>query len=176
MTQPDYEQKKKKCWEEYLAFNDEEYSKSAFSYAFDRAYALGKQTETITQEEIEKAAEKHADELRVISGIPGALVPMLHDIAKSSYLQGAQDFLGKQEMEADTVIQGWVARDKRDNALLLHAGEPYRTWSGYQMDARQDVWESDFASFLPLDSKLFPDLTWDSDPEEVELILKRKKK
>lgn len=43
MGNKDYEQKKKKCWEEYLAFNDEEYSKSAFSYAFDRAYALGKQ-------------------------------------------------------------------------------------------------------------------------------------
>ncbi|OKY84333.1 MAG: hypothetical protein BHV69_09945 [Bacteroidales bacterium 52_46] len=122
MNNQDYEQKKKKCWEEYLAFNDEEYSKSAFSYAFDRAYALGKQ-------------EKDVDE---------------------------------------TVIRGWVARDKRDNALLLHAGEPYRTWSGYQMDAKQDVWESDFASFLPLDSKLFPDLTWESDPIEVELIIKRK--
>lgn len=42
MNNQEYEQKKKKCWEEYWAFKDEEYSKSAFSYAFDRAYALGK--------------------------------------------------------------------------------------------------------------------------------------
>lgn len=42
MNNQEYEQKKRECWEEYLAFNDEEYSKSAFSYAFDRAYALGK--------------------------------------------------------------------------------------------------------------------------------------
>lgn len=57
--------------------------------------ALGKQTETTTQEDIEKAAEKHADELRVIPGIPGALVPMFHDIAKSSYLQERRKHGGK---------------------------------------------------------------------------------
>lgn len=66
-------------------------------------FALGKQEikQEAEQEEIEKAAEKHADELRVISGIPGALVHILHDIAKSSYLQGAQDFLSKQEKDAE---------------------------------------------------------------------------
>lgn len=167
MNNREYEQKKKKCWEEYLAFNDEEYSKSAFSYAFNRAYSLGKQTQTTTQEEIEKAAEKHADELRVISGIPGALVPMLHDIAKSSYLQGAQDFLGKQEKDADTVIQGWAARDE-DGHLFMYCTKPER-------DEALQVWMGRYADF-DLRNALFPDLTWESDPEEVELIIRRKKK
>lgn len=51
---------------------------------------------TMTDEQIEKAAQRHADELRVRSSIPGALVPMLHDIAKSSYACGAQDALRNQ--------------------------------------------------------------------------------
>lgn len=76
----------------------------------------------------------------------------------------------------DTVIQGWVCRDKKDNALNLHAEEPYRTQSGYQKGDEPDWWESDCASFLPLDNNLFPDLTWESEPLEVELIIKRKKK
>ncbi len=169
MNNQDYEQKKKKCWEEYLAFNDEEYSKSAFSYAFDRAYSLGKQTQTTTQEEIEKAAEKHADELRVISGIPGALVPMLHDIAKSSYLQGAQDLLGKQEKDAEeTVIQGWVARDKNGDLVCCAGSKPFK-------EEKLPFWRVDFRNFIEcIPNDLFPDLTWDSDPIEVELIIKRK--
>lgn len=84
--------------------------------------------------------------------------------------------LGKQEKDADTVIQGWVCRDKKDNALNLHAEEPYRTYSHYNTDDKPDWWESDCASFLPLDNSLFPDLTWESDPQEVEIIIKRKKK
>lgn len=35
----------------------------AFFHAFDCAYALGKQAETITQEEIEKAAQERADNI-----------------------------------------------------------------------------------------------------------------
>ena len=50
----------------------------------------------MTDEQIEKVAQQHADELRVSHSIPGALVPMLHDIAKSSYTYGAQDALSHQ--------------------------------------------------------------------------------
>ena len=78
--------------------------------------------------------------------------------------------------ENDTMIQGWVCRDKKDNALNLHAEKPYRAQSGYDVCDESDWWESDCASLLPLDKSLFPDLTWESDPIEVELIIKRKKK
>lgn len=62
MTQQDYEQKKRECWEEYLSKYKTTYTRTAFDFAFDRAYALGKQTETISQEEIEKEAiEKHTE-------------------------------------------------------------------------------------------------------------------
>lgn len=122
MTQPDYEQKKRECWEEYTTISPQY---KAFSFAFDRAYALGKQ---------------------------------------------------EKEKDTDTVIQGWVCRDKKDNALNLHAEKPYRTQSGYDVYDEPDWWESDCASFLPLDNSLFPDLTWESEPQEVEIIIKRKKK
>ena len=74
----------------------------------------------------------------------------------------------------DTVIQGWVCRDKKDNALNLHVEKPYRAHSGYDINDEPDWWESDCASFIPLDKDLFPDLTWESEPEEVEIIIKRK--
>lgn len=64
----------------------------------------------------------------------------------------------------NTVISGWVARDA-DGDMFLYQNEPNRieiTWFGYMMHS------------LPKDS--FPDLTWDDDPIEVELIIKRKKK
>jgi len=72
------------------------------------------------------------------------------------------------------VIQGWVCRDKKDNALNLHAEKPYRAQSGYDVCDEPDWWESDCASFLPLDKSLFPDLTWESEPLEVEIIMKPK--
>lgn len=68
MTQQEYEQKKRECWDtlrnELLAGEvqwDPVSRKKIFNYAFDRAYALGKQTETITQEDVEKAAEEYAE-------------------------------------------------------------------------------------------------------------------
>lgn len=72
------------------------------------------------------------------------------------------------------VIQGWVCRDKKDNALNFHAEKPYRAQSGYDVCDEPDWWESDCASFLPLDKSLFPDLTWESEPLEVEIIMKPK--
>lgn len=76
--------------------------------------------------------------------------------------------LGKQEKDADTVIQGWVARDK-DGALQLWESKPQRnniTWDEWGMAK----------GLMLLPDELFPDLTWESDPEPVEIIIKRKKK
>lgn len=120
MNKSEYDQKKRECWEEFwdeisgnidFAPGVDDRMKEHIYDTFDRAYALGKEKETITQAVIERAAEKYADGLKVSSAIPGVIVPMLHDIAKDSYICGAQDTLGKQEKDtADSVIQGWVAR------------------------------------------------------------------
>jgi hypothetical protein len=171
MNNQDYEQKKKKCWLQFCQENgvNQELNISifdAFDYVFDRAYALGKQTETISQEDIEKSAEKFADGIRIPASFPGFMVPFINGLAHDSYLQGAQDFIGKHEKEADTVISGWAARDK-DNMPRLHYDKPERTSGGY--------WQGGFkSSYLP--RNVFPDLTWESDPLEVELVIKRKKK
>lgn len=121
MTQADHEHKKAECWEEasrrYGLSLMNGTIHAAFNFAFDRAYALGKQ-------EI------------------------------------------KQETDADTVIHGWVARDN-NGKLYIYSDKPERYNKGFR-------WVLGSA-FLPLPSDLFPDLTWDDDPIEVELIIKRKK-
>lgn len=45
MTNQEYEQKKRECWEEYTrkCVHEGKSAYGAFNFAFDRAYALGKQ-------------------------------------------------------------------------------------------------------------------------------------
>lgn len=141
----------------------------------------------IMQNEIEKAADEYVYERQKIRHYAkreeDATIRDFDKTAKAwdsydmmqAFESGANLFLGKQN-DADTVIQGWVCRDKKDNALNLHAEEPYRAQSGYDVCDEPDWWESDCASFLPLDKSLFPDLTWDDEPQQVEIIIKRKKK
>lgn len=113
MTQKEYEQKKRECWEEYTTISPQY---KAFSFAFDRAYALG-----------------------------------------------------KQERDADTVIQGWVCRDNNSlNTQVVIGDKPKRTGFNY--------WENKSADCITLPKDLFPDLTWDDGPIEVEIVIKRKKK
>lgn len=42
---------------------------------------------------IEQLAKDHASELRVSTAVPGALMPMLADIAESSYKCGVEDIM-----------------------------------------------------------------------------------
>lgn len=70
------------------------------------------------------------------------------------------------EKDADTVIQGWVARDDDGQLLYLYGSMPTR---GINM------WNGHGSLLMPLDAKLYPDLTWGDDPIEVEIIIKRKK-
>lgn len=74
--------------------------------------------------------------------------------------------LCKQEKDADTVISGWVAVDD-DGDLFLYRTKPAR-------DEVSGMWMS---GECPLDVgiNLFHDLTWESDPQEVEITIKRKK-
>lgn len=69
------------------------------------------------------------------------------------------------DKENDTVIRGWVARDE-DGNLFMYSTKPERIGT---------MWMGEFANF-DLRNNLFPDLTWDDEPIEVEIIIKRKKK
>lgn len=75
--------------------------------------------------------------------------------------------LGKQKKDTDTVIQGWAAREG-DGALALYSTKPER----YEKSL---LWMGRYANFY-IQEDLFPDLTWESEPEPVEIIIKRKKK
>lgn len=112
MTQQEYEKAKAECWIEFCKEHPIETPSisigEAFAYAFDLAFALG-----------------------------------------------------KQEKDADTVIQGWVARDK-DGEIYLYEDKPVQC---------SDEWAGRLHPEFD-----FQKLRWTSDPIEVELIIKRKKK
>ena len=173
MTQPDYDQKKRECFVKFCKDNgiDQEVNISifdAFDQIFDRAYALGKQ---------EKDAEDDRT-LKVNRQLFCQLCANADDYINEhleeedsdyTYYQGRSDALhelyrGECKDADETVISGWVARDKDDD-VFLYQNQPDRNeiaWNGYMMHS------------LPTDS--FPDLTWESEPLPVEIILKRKKK
>jgi poly-D-alanine transfer protein DltD len=73
-----------------------------------------------------------------------------------------------KEIESLPKIKGWVARDQQvdefyGNGLILHHSKPTR---------EGNEWSSKtIAMHLPLD--FFPDLTWESDPIEVELLIRK---
>ena len=75
-------------------------------------------------------------------------------------------------LDADTVIHGWVCRDKVIN-------EPFTSdlFLAFEQPTRIEVWGKwgDMGDYVEIDSALFPDLTWNNDPEEVEIIIKRKR-
>lgn len=119
MTDKEYDKAKEECWvdfcRKFLPEADSEATmKDVIDYAFDRAYALG-----------------------------------------------------KQEKDADTVIQGWVGRDK-DGAVYVHKTKPYR---GAGNHGKPEFWVAEAIVELPQNS--FPDLTWESEPIKVNISIKR---
>lgn len=165
MNNQEYEQKKKKCWLQFCREKgiDKEVNISiyeAFDSIFDCAYALGKQKEEVTQEEIEKAANEFADREYEIGEVDWAA---LH----KGYYHGMKDALDKQEKDAEgTVIRGWMARNM-NGSLYLYRYKPKRNF----MQCR---WEEEIMDVSTTDD-MFSDLTWGDVPQEIELIIKRKK-
>ena len=156
MTQQDYEQKKKKCWLQFCREKgiDKEVNISiyeAFDSIFDRAYSLGKQ-------------EKKAKSMQ-LSDVKQKIDAWMDSHTEEEVYECLKKYGAVEDV--DTVIQGWVARDE-DGHLFMYCTKPER-------DEALQVWMGRYADF-DLRNALFPDLTWDSEPEEVEIILKRKKK
>lgn len=109
MNNQDYGKAKAECWEE---FNNnvamcEDRPKICFFRAFDYAYALGKQTEAITQEDIEMAAEKYTERAYYPVGQSDCSEDFhmeAEECLAEAFKAGANFALGKQEKDADTVI------------------------------------------------------------------------
>lgn len=108
MTQPDYDQKKRECFVKFCKDNgiDQEVNISifdAFDQIFDRAYALGREKETITQVEIESHSVEYATDVNNarLSACPEAIRPQLYpeyemDDLANAFEAGANFALGKQ--------------------------------------------------------------------------------
>lgn len=177
MTDKEYQEKKRECWEE---FNDivrfqthPSDPMNTFFQIFDRAYALGRQTETVTQEEIENEAVDYAfaeNKKRPDARRDTAPEYMSEDLI-DAFKAGANFALGKQEKDADTVIQGWVARDE-DGRIYLYEDEPKR--ENGKPYGKPSEWVSENI-MTKLSVASFPDLTWESDPIEVEIIIKERR-
>lgn len=171
MNNQDYEQKKRECWENVkFALRAPNTAREVFEFIFDRAYALGKEKETITQEEIEEAAEKYAEKEMEYVYSEEWDSEYVQGLIESAWYDGANYTLGKQEKDADTVIQGWVARDEVAIRPALYTSKPLRQKKGFE----DGYWSYGMQIGLSLDPSLFPDITWESDPEPVEITIKRK--
>ena len=108
MTQTEYDQKKRECFVKFCKDNgiDQEVNISifdAFDQIFDRAYALGREKETITQEEIESHSVEYATDVNNarLSACPEAIRPQLYpeyemDDLANAFEAGANFALGKQ--------------------------------------------------------------------------------
>ena len=101
MTQTEYEHKRRECWEEFWKDGNltPHNINQAFNYAFDHAYALGKQQKTIAQEDIEKAAEAFATPPIGNGGM------FTREQVKELLVRFAQLLLNKQEKDADANIK-----------------------------------------------------------------------
>lgn len=86
-----------------------------------------------------------------------------------AYKLGKQFGNSEQLNAEDTVIQGWVARAS-DGNLALFKRKPDRE---IYRRSNNGLWFG--GSMSELDANLYPDLTWDDDPQPVEIIIKRKK-
>lgn len=172
MTQSEYDKAKQECKKDLrnkLMLGN--LQGDLFSATFDRAYALGKVKDLISQDEIDKAAVIAAANYNNPFDEP-AYDKRFYDGFKA----GANFAIGKQEKDADTVIQGWVAVDEAYNECYLHTNKPtHENRPIADTGDYESYWRSKGQTYL-LDADLFPDMDSDSDPIEVEIILKRKKK
>lgn len=73
-----------------------------------------------------------------------------------------------KEIESLPKIKGWVARD--ECGLLFYRKKPYR-YDGIFYSHWTDEYGPN--SEIPLDDSLFPELTWEDEPIEVELIIRK---
>ena len=74
-------------------------------------------------------------------------------------------FPPKKEQKPETKITGWVARD-RNGEICIYEDYPERI-------SAQQFWFGQGSNRI-LDQKSFPDLKWEDEPVEVEIIIRKK--
>lgn len=157
MNKQEYEEKKRECWEEFCRANPSHnksiFARKVFDSVFARAYELGKQ-------------EKDGIDLKKLD-------KMLDDALEKETKESLNQWLS--EKDAGTVISGWVAIDEAFHQCFLHIEKPIQKAQPIADTGDYDtVWDSNGKTYL-LDTGLFPDMDSDSEPQECEIIIKRKK-
>lgn len=78
--------------------------------------------------------------------------------------------LGCRHIENTPKIKGWIARDENGD-LYAFVKKPERSLGEFELKDKT-LWE-DFTGngSIRLPKELFPDITWESDPIEVELTI-----
>lgn len=127
----------------------------------------------MTQQEYEQKEQKKLECYRELKKQDSS---GLLSIASFEFIFDRAYALGKQEKDAEeAVIQGWVAIDEAYGQCFLHTEKPIQKAQPIADTGDYDtVWDSDGKTYL-IDAGLFPDMDSDSDPEEVEITVKRKK-
>lgn len=133
MTQQEYEQQKRECWEEFW--------------------------------------DEISGNIDFTPGVDNRMKEHIYDTFDRAYALGKQET--KQETDSeDTVISGWAARHGNGPNVLelrIYTVKPKR------MEVLR-IWDGHGEKSVLIDHRFFPDLTWEDDPIESEIILKRKKK
>lgn len=81
-----------------------------------------------------------------------------------------------EEYAEEVTIDGWVAIDEAYNDCFLHTSKPHQESQAIADTGDYDtVWESDGKTYL-LDKGFFPAMDSESDPLEVTITIKPKKK
>ena len=96
-----------------------------------------------------------------------------YKIGAKHALQSVRDFIENLEKEQPK-IKGWVARCKWPcpDELYFYRGEEKPIRCGSHVDGVSEDYYWDFQhEVAPLDPTLFPDLKWEDEPKEVELII-----
>ena len=189
MTQEEYKAKKRECWEEFKRTNlDGEVQRQpvnrydVFCAAFDRAYALGKHEKDAEDDRTLKVNRQLF--CRLCADADDYINEHLEEEDRDyTYYQGRSDALHelyRGECEAaTTVIHGWVAIDEADHECYLHTNKPtHEVRPIADAGDYESHWGSERLTYLQtylLDADLFPDMDSDSEPQECEIIIKRKK-
>ncbi len=87
-----------------------------------------------------------------------------HNCAEGILRELKDDFEDEEKVER---IKGWVARDEVENpiyglGLCLHSPKPWRTGNEW----------SNQTIMMHLPTDMFPEVTWESEPKEVEVEIK----
>ena len=99
-------------------------------------------------------------------------IPISKELAEHLYPSIAKDIV-----ESPTISDCWVARDG-DSTLRLHGTKPHRenmSADGGGTSPYDLFWRNDEGNDIEIPRDMFPDLTFDNEPIEVEIVIRAKR-